>query len=96
MAFLLLYVDDIILIASSTRLLDWITTSHRSEFTMMDMGSLHYFLSITVTRDSSSMHLSQAKYTIEILDKAGMTACKSALTLVNTSPMLAASAGPRG
>jgi hypothetical protein len=61
---------------------------------MMDMGSLHYFLGITVTHDSSSMHLSQAKYAAEILDNAGMTACKSALTPVDTTPKLSASVGP--
>jgi hypothetical protein len=90
----LLYIDDIVLTASSTRLLDRITTSLRSEFAMMDMGSLHYFLGIAVTRDSSGMHLSQAKYAVEILDNAGMTACKSAMTPVDTSPKLSASAGP--
>jgi hypothetical protein len=57
-AFLLLYVDDIVLTASSTRLLDRITASRHSEFAMTDMGSLHYFLGIAVTRDSSGMHLS--------------------------------------
>jgi hypothetical protein len=56
--FLLLYVDDIIFTTSSTRLLDRITASLRSEFAMTDMGSLHYFLNIAVTRDSSGMHLS--------------------------------------
>jgi hypothetical protein len=60
----------------------------------MDMGSLHYFIGIAVTRDSSGMHLLQAKYVAEILDKAGLIACKSAMTPINTSPKLAASAGP--
>jgi hypothetical protein len=92
--FLLLYVDDIILTASSTWLLDRITASLRSKFAMTDMGSLHYFLGIAVTRDSSGMHLSQAKYAVEILDNAGMTACKSAMTPVDTSPKLSASDGP--
>jgi hypothetical protein len=90
----LLYVDHIVLAASSTRLLDRITASLRSEFVMTDMGSLHYFLGIAVTRDSSGMHFSQAKYAAEILDNANMTACKSATTPVDTSPMLSASAGP--
>jgi hypothetical protein len=88
----LLYIDDIILTASLTQLLDWITASLCSEFTMTDMGSLHYFLGIVITRDSSRVHLSQAKYAAEILDNTGMTACKSATTLVDTLPNL--SAGP--
>jgi hypothetical protein len=86
--FLLLYIDDIILTASSTRLLDQITASLRSEFAMTDMGSLHYFLGIAVTRDSSSMHLSQAKYAAEILDNTDMTACKSATTPIVTTQKL--------
>jgi hypothetical protein len=94
MSFLLLYIDDIILTASSTQLLDRITASLRSEFAMMDMGNLHYFLGITVTHHSFDMHLSQAKYVAEILDNAGMTACKSATTQVDMSPKLSASAGP--
>jgi hypothetical protein len=40
------------------------------------------------------MHLSYAKYVVEILDKAGMTACKSATTPVDASPKLAAFVGP--
>jgi hypothetical protein len=92
--FLLLYVDDIVLTASSTRLLDRITASLRSEFAMTDMGRLHYFLAIAVTRDSSGMHLSQAKYAAEIQDNADMTACKSATTPVDTPPKHSASAGP--
>jgi histone deacetylase 1/2 len=90
----LLYIDDIILTASSTRLLDRITASLRSEFAMTDMGSLHYFLGIAVTRDSSGMHLSHAKYAAEILDNTDMTACKSATTPVDTSPKLSAFTGP--
>jgi hypothetical protein len=92
--FLLLYVDDIVLTASSTQLLGRITASICSEFAMMDMGSLHYFLGIAVIRDSSGMHLSQAKYAAEILDNASMTACKSATTPVDTSPKLSTSTGP--
>jgi hypothetical protein len=88
------YVDDIVLTASSTQLLDRITASLRSEIAMTDMGSLHYFLGIAVTRDSSGMHLSQAKYVAEILNNTGMTACKSAMTSVDTSPKLSASTGP--
>jgi hypothetical protein len=60
---------------------------------MMDMGSLHFFLGITVSRDSSGMHLSHVKYAAEILDKAGMTAWKSATIPVDTLPKLAASIG---
>ncbi|GKD98546.1 ribonuclease H-like domain-containing protein [Tanacetum coccineum] len=41
------------------------------EFAMTDLGSLNYFFGISVTRDSSRMFLSQKKYDVEILERAG-------------------------
>ncbi|GJR70993.1 ribonuclease H-like domain-containing protein [Tanacetum coccineum] len=52
-AYLLLYVDDIVLIASSEGLLHQIIGSLHQEFAMTDLGPLNYFLGISVTRDSS-------------------------------------------
>ncbi|GKG55278.1 ribonuclease H-like domain-containing protein, partial [Tanacetum coccineum] len=37
---------------------------------MTNMGSLNYFLGISVSRDSSGLFLSQKKYAVEILDMA--------------------------
>ncbi|KAJ9552720.1 hypothetical protein OSB04_016765 [Centaurea solstitialis] len=48
-AYLLLYVDDIILTASSSV----------REFSMMDLGALNYFLGISVVRSSTGLFLSQ-------------------------------------
>ncbi|GKB71602.1 ribonuclease H-like domain-containing protein [Tanacetum coccineum] len=48
-AYLLLYVDDIVLTASSSDLLQQIITSLHAEFSMTDLGSLNYFLGIYVT-----------------------------------------------
>ncbi|GJV68359.1 ribonuclease H-like domain-containing protein [Tanacetum coccineum] len=58
-AYLLLYVDDIVLTASSDILLQQIIASLHQEFSMSDLGSLNYFMGISVTRDSSEMILSQ-------------------------------------
>ncbi|GJX41949.1 ribonuclease H-like domain-containing protein [Tanacetum coccineum] len=52
-AYLLLYVDDIVLTASSKSLLQQIIRSLHKEFAMTDLGSLNYFLGVSVTRDSS-------------------------------------------
>ncbi|GJT34822.1 gypsy type transposase [Tanacetum coccineum] len=52
-AYLLIYVDDIILTASSATLLQRIITSLHSEFSMTDLGPLHYFLGISVSRDAT-------------------------------------------
>ncbi|GKD60181.1 ribonuclease H-like domain-containing protein [Tanacetum coccineum] len=43
-AYLLLYVDNIVLTASSSDLLQQIITSLHAEFSMTDLGSLNYFL----------------------------------------------------
>ncbi|GJZ81236.1 ribonuclease H-like domain-containing protein [Tanacetum coccineum] len=87
-AYLLLYVDDIVLTASSKTLLQQIISSLHQEFSMTDLGSLNYFLVISVTRDSSGMFLSQRKYATEILEQAGMVSCNSSRMHVNTKSKL--------
>ncbi|GJW70630.1 ribonuclease H-like domain-containing protein [Tanacetum coccineum] len=52
-AYLLLYVDDIVLTASSESLLQQIIRSLHQEFAITDLGPLNYILGISVTRDSS-------------------------------------------
>ncbi|GKF00774.1 ribonuclease H-like domain-containing protein [Tanacetum coccineum] len=50
-AYLLMYVDDIILTASFTSLLQRIISSLHVEFAMTDLGPLNYFLGISATLD---------------------------------------------
>ncbi|GKF18908.1 ribonuclease H-like domain-containing protein [Tanacetum coccineum] len=57
-AYLLLYVDDIVLTASSTALLQGIIASLHAEFSMTDLGQLNYFLGVSVTRNTSGIFLS--------------------------------------
>nr|GEW21386.1 ribonuclease H-like domain-containing protein [Tanacetum cinerariifolium] len=56
-AYLLLYVDDIILTASSTPLLQRIISLLHAEFAMTDLRPLNYFLSISATRTTSGIFL---------------------------------------
>ncbi|GKC79811.1 ribonuclease H-like domain-containing protein [Tanacetum coccineum] len=93
-AYLLLYVDDIVLTASSSDLLQQIITSLHAEFSMTDLGSLNYFLGISVTRNASGMFLSQQKYATEVLDRAGMLNCKPCRTPVDTDSKLSADGAP--
>lgn len=93
-AYLLLYVDDILLIASSSTLLRSLITSLQGEFDLKDLGPLHYFLGISATRSSSGLFLAQHKYTAEIIARAHMTNCKPCNTPVDTNSKLSAAFGP--
>ncbi|GKE36202.1 ribonuclease H-like domain-containing protein [Tanacetum coccineum] len=57
-AYLLLYVDDIILTSSSSAFLHRIIASLHSEFTLKDPGSLNYFLGISAQPSTSGLFLS--------------------------------------
>ncbi|GKC84457.1 ribonuclease H-like domain-containing protein, partial [Tanacetum coccineum] len=93
-AYLLVYVDDIVLTTSSEGLLEQIIGSLHQKFAMTDLGSLNYFLGISVTRDSSGLFSSQKKYAIEILDKAHMVYCNPSRTLVDTESKLGVNGDP--
>ncbi|GJS91334.1 ribonuclease H-like domain-containing protein [Tanacetum coccineum] len=95
-AHLLLYVDDIVLTASFQPLLQRIIASLHQDFSMTDMGSLNYFLGISVTRDSSRMFLSQKKYDVEILERAHMANCNPSRTPVDTESILGDHGDPAG
>ncbi|KAI3518344.1 hypothetical protein L1887_06964 [Cichorium endivia] len=94
MAYLLLYVDDIILTTSSDTLRLSIISQLSSAFAMKDLGPLSYFLGVAVTSHSNGLFLSQRKYASEIIDRAGMSKCKPSATPVDTKPKLSASASP--
>ncbi|MFS7932952.1 putative RNA-directed DNA polymerase [Helianthus anomalus] len=92
-AYLLLYVDDIILTASSDNFLRDIISMLSREFAMTDLGTLHHFLGITVTRHSNGLFLSQVQYTKDIISRASMTNCKPCATPVDLSAKLSATDG---
>ncbi|GJZ99349.1 retrotransposon protein, putative, ty1-copia subclass [Tanacetum coccineum] len=70
-AYLLKYVDDIILTASSLALLQQIIDSLHNEFDMTDLGALNYFLGISADRNSTGLFLYQ-KYALQLLECAHM------------------------
>lgn len=88
MAYILVYVDDIILAASSNVLRQSIISKLSSEFDMKDLGPLSYFLGISVTRHSEGLFLSQKKYVKEIIERACTSSCKPFTTPVDTKTKL--------
>ncbi|CAH9137282.1 unnamed protein product [Cuscuta epithymum] len=93
-AYLLLYVDDIVLTASSPTLLRTLISQLGAEFSIKDLGLLTFFLGIAVTRRPGCLLLSQQKYATEIIHRAGMSSCKPTCTPVDTSSKLSADDGP--
>lgn len=92
-AYLLLYVDDIVLTASSDTLLQEIISTLSREFAMTDLGQLHHFLGIQVTRNSHGLFLDQSQYAKDILSRASMSSCKPCTTPVDISAKLSATDG---
>ncbi|GJZ00155.1 ribonuclease H-like domain-containing protein [Tanacetum coccineum] len=91
-AYLLIYVDDIILTTSSPALLQQIIDSLHSEFDMTDLGALNYFLGISVVCHPIGLFLSQWKYALQLLEHTHMVNCNPSRTLVDTESKL----GPEG
>ncbi|GJZ78169.1 ribonuclease H-like domain-containing protein [Tanacetum coccineum] len=93
-AYLVLYVDDIILTASSSAFLQRVIASLHGEFSMMDLCSLNYFLRIFAQRSSVGLFLSQSTYAEEILEHAHMQKCNPCRTHVDTETKLGANGDP--
>ncbi|WVZ63897.1 hypothetical protein U9M48_013491 [Paspalum notatum var. saurae] len=86
MAYLLLYVDDMILSASSTTLLQAVVAQLKQVFAIKDMDPIHYFLGVDVKSTKTSFFLSQSKYALDIFERAGMANCKAVATPAEVKP----------
>lgn len=72
MMFLLVYVDDMVLIGNNEELIQQLLTSLNKVFRMKDMGHLHYFMCIQAHLHKDGLFLNQEKYTMDLLTVAGM------------------------
>jgi histone deacetylase 1/2 len=86
--FVLIYVDDIIVISSSDHAISALLKDLNAHFAIKDLGDLHFFLGIEVKRTADSLLLTQAKYAHDLLAKVGMLGCKSAPTPLSPSEQL--------
>jgi hypothetical protein len=82
--FVLVYVDDIIVVSSNQKATEGVLHQLSQEFALKDLGNLHYFLGIEVHNvTDDGVILSQEKYASDLLQRAGMGNCKP-----TSSPML--------
>ena len=76
--FLILYVDDILLIANDIPMLESVKTSLKNSFSMKDLGEAAYILGIKIYRDRSKrlIGLSQDTYIDKVLKQFNMEEAK--------------------
>jgi hypothetical protein len=91
--FVLIYVDDIIVAISSLEGTKCLLKTLKSNFALKDLGDIHYFLGIEVTKLGDGILLSQAKYSNDVLKRTGMQKCKPANTPMSTPKKLSAYEG---
>ncbi|KAL8140129.1 hypothetical protein V2J09_006150 [Rumex salicifolius] len=65
--FLLVYVDDLLVISTASTLADQFVAALSSEFLVNDLGALCYFLGILVIRDDTDFSLCQTKYIHDLI-----------------------------
>jgi hypothetical protein len=83
--YLLIYVDDIIIIASDPSAITELLQLLSVDFAVKDLGDLHYFLGVEVLKVESGLLLSQRQYILDLLRK------QKCMTKPISSPMASSS-----
>jgi hypothetical protein len=91
--FVLVYVDDIIVVSSSPEATKTLLSDLQKEFALKDLGDLHYFLGIEVKKARDGLVLSQQRYATDILARSGMSRCKAIDTPLSSTEKLSAYEG---
>ena len=74
--YLLIYVDDILVTGNNPSHISTFIQQLGHKFSMKDLGPLHYFLGMEITRKPTAMHLTQSKYILDLLKRTEMTDAK--------------------
>ncbi|XP_019095609.1 PREDICTED: uncharacterized protein LOC109130482 [Camelina sativa] len=91
--YLLIYVDDILIIGSNNGLITHILALLAERFSVKDAEALNYFLGIKAHRTSRGLHLSPKKYILDLLHSHNMLACKPVCSSMASSPKLTLHSG---
>lgn len=91
--FLLIYVDDIIIVSLRKDAVPALLQYLQKELALKDLGDLHYFLGPEVTKISNGILLTQEKYVSDLLKGTGRSDCKQVNTPLSVSEKLTANEG---
>ncbi|XP_019160714.1 PREDICTED: uncharacterized protein LOC109157268 [Ipomoea nil] len=83
--FLLVYVDDIIMLGSCATLINTLLCRLATAFKIRDLGKPSFFLGIETVDTSAGVILSQRHYMNDILNRDGMVDCKPLSTPASTT-----------
>lgn len=86
--YLLVYVDEIIIMCPSSSALQTFITTLANRFSLKDLGELSYFLGVVVQPHPNGLFLCQKKYIHDLLDRAKMTDANSVPTPMVPHPPL--------
>lgn len=91
--YVLIYVDGIIVIGNSDAHLNQLIHKLGQEFSLKDLGHLHYFLGVEVVQTNDGIILSQQQYLKILLHRADMASCSSFSTPISKTEKLTKHAG---
>ncbi|XP_019167625.1 PREDICTED: uncharacterized protein LOC109163327 [Ipomoea nil] len=92
LVYLLVYVDDILLMGSDQPLVTHLLSKLSATFKIRDLGEPNFFLGIETVKCDDGILLSQPRYMNDILIRAGMAECKSLSTPISVSKIVPFSA----
>jgi hypothetical protein len=86
----IIYVDDLIILASLMSSMKALKAMLEREYEMSDLGELHFCLGVEFVRDRATrtITMSQGKYVMDVLKRFGMEDCKPVATPLDANSKL--------
>jgi hypothetical protein len=90
---LLVYVDDIVLAGNSIHEIQTVKMFLDQKFKIKDLGKLRYFLGLEIARSDTGIFVNQRKYTLELLEDAGLLGTKPSSIPFHPNTKLSSTSG---
>ena len=91
---LLVYVDDLLITGNNVPLVQTLIQDLQNRFALKDLGLVKDFLGFETLHTTTGLHLTQSKYTTDLLIKNKMHSAKPVPTPMNATLKLHAASGP--